>query len=423
MGIVLPVYLLIGVVLMGAMFLGAVPSNMIGALAFMIYFGGLLNLIGDKIPFINKYLGGGPIVVIFGAAAVVYFLGKFPQVEAVNETISTFMKGGGFLDFYIAALITGSILGMDRELLKKAAIRYLPAILGGVIVAILLAGLGGYLVGFNFKESTAYISIPIMGGGMGAGAVPLSEIFGSGLGVDPADVLSRMVPAVALGNALSIVSGGLLDRLGKVKPEWSGDGQLVRMEGQEIDTTVTEDVSEFPVSHFGIGIAIATAFFIFGMIISKFIPQVHNYAWMIIAVAIVKVLDIMPDYLERACARWYQFVAGNFTSALLIGIGVAYTDLGQIIESFSLQYLFIVFLTVLGAMIGAGGVGYLVGFYPIESAITAGLCMSNMGGTGDVATLSAANRMELMPFAQISSRIGGAFILLLATGLMPFLFN
>ena len=69
----------------------------------------------------------------------------------------------------------------------------------------------------------------------------------------------------------------------------------------------------------------------------------------------------------------------------------------------------------MGAVIGAGLIGKLVGFYPVEAAITAGLCMANMGGTGDVAVLSAADRMELMPFAQISSRLGGAIILILGS--------
>jgi Na+/citrate or Na+/malate symporter len=72
-------------------------------------------------------------------------------------------------------------------------------------------------------------------------------------------------------------------------------------------------------------------------------------------------------------------------------------------------------VTIIGAIFGSGLVGRLVGFYPIESSITAGLCMANMGGTGDVAVLSAAERMDLMPFAQISSRIGGAFMLILAS--------
>ncbi|HAB85555.1 MAG TPA: citrate:sodium symporter, partial [Pseudomonas sp.] len=72
---------------------------------------------------------------------------------------------------------------------------------------------------------------------------------------------------------------------------------------------------------------------------------------------------------------------------------------------------------------GAGLVGKLVGFYPIESAITAGLCMANMGGTGDVAVLSAARRMSLMPFAQISSRLGGALILLISSVVVPLFFT
>ena len=53
-------------------------------------------------------------------------------------------------------------------------------------------------------------------------------------------------------------------------------------------------------------------------------------------------------------------------------------------------------------------VGRVLGMYPIETAII-NACHSGQGGTGDVAILTAANRMQLMPFAQIATRIGGAF--------------
>jgi Na+/citrate or Na+/malate symporter len=103
----------------------------------------------------------------------------------------------------------------------------------------------------------------------------------------------------------------------------------------------------------------------------------------------------------------------------MFGIGCAYTDLAVVKESFTVTYFVIVLITILGALIGTAFAGRLVKFYPVESMVTAGLCMSNMGGTGDVATLGAANRMELMPFAQISSRIGGAIIIVIASILVP----
>lgn len=85
------------------------------------------------------------------------------------------------------------------------------------------------------------------------------------------------------------------------------------------------------------------------------------------------------------------------------------------------ENLFIAFLIVLGCVIGSGIFGALVGFYPIESSITAGLCMANMGGAGDLAVLGAARRMELMSYAQISSRIGGAIVLFVGSFIFQFL--
>ncbi len=52
-------------------------------------------------------------------------------------------------------------------------------------------------------------------------------------------------------------------------------------------------------------------------------------------------------------------------------------------------------------------VGRWLNMYPIEAAII-NACHGGQGGTGDVAILTAANGVQLMPFAQIAASIGGA---------------
>ncbi|MDO4594447.1 MAG: 2-hydroxycarboxylate transporter family protein [Tissierellia bacterium] len=423
-GLKMPIYITLCAIIILTSYLGVMPTGMVGAFLFLIVFGELLNLLGNKLPIIKTYLGGGAIVSIFGGAAIVYFK-LFPT--EVLDNVSTFMKDGGFLDFYISALITGSILGMNRKLLIKAAIRYLPCIISSVVFAIIFVAIGSLIVGIKYEESVAYIAIPIMGGGMGAGAVPIATVFESALGIAKETILARLVPAVALGNAMAIVAGGLLNRLGKVKPILTGNGQLVISDDDSLKSEKKEAAVLKKPSDYMSGIAVATGFFAFGALVSLIIGKlglnIHTYAWMIISVAVVKVTGLFEGKVEEVCEAWYNFVAKNFTAALMLGIGMAYTNLSDIIDAFTISYFVLVLFVVFGAILGAAIMGRIVGFYPIEAAITAGLCMANMGGTGDVAVLQASDRMELMPFAQISSRLGGAFIILLASFLVPIFFG
>ncbi len=415
MGISLPVYLVITALAVFVMAMGWMPDGMIGAFAIMMILGGLFNKIGNNLPIIKTYLGGGAIVCIFASAGLVT-AGLVP--DAVIENVDTFMNTTGFLNFYIAALITGSILGMNRKLLLRAAVRFLPVALCAMAMAILAVGLVGALMGYGFSEAIMYVAIPMMGGGMGAGVVPLSGMYAAALGQDSAVIISRMIPASTLGNVTAIVGAGLLAKLGEVKPALSGNGKLMRKDDGDMEEGKAAPTS---VQMMGIGMILAISYYLLGTVINKAVPAIHTYAWMIIMVAFTKAIGLIPEKFEQAAKQWSGFVMGNWTQALLVGIGISMIDLKAVASAFSITYLILVLVVVGGVALGAGVGGYLVGFYPIESSITAGLCTTNMGGTGDIAVLSAAKRMELLPFAQIATRICGGLILIVASVLVKVL--
>lgn len=415
-GINLPLYLIIFAMVSLAMKFNFLPSGMIGAFLILMFFGGLFNLIGNKLPIVKSYLGGGAIACIFISACLVYF-NQIPTKTI--ENISNFMNKTGFLNFYISALIVGSILGMNRSLLLKATIRFLPVALLSMAFAIISVGIVGSLIGHGFVESIMYIALPMMGGGMGAGVIPLSGMYASALNIDSSIIISKMVPASTLGNVLAIISGGLLAKIGTIYPKINGNGKLMKA---KIEIFEEAKKSSDNIKLIGSGLIISISFFLAGTYINKAFPIFHTYAWMIILVAVVKALGIVPSKFEYAASQWSQFVMGNWTQALLVGIGMSMIDLKSVIEIFSISYLILVLVVVAAVAIGAGIGGQLVGFYPMESSVTAGLCTVNMGGTGDIAVLSSCDRMNLLPFAQISTRICGALILIVASFLVRILF-
>lgn len=382
----------------------------LGGFTICTVFGLLLCKIGDNTPFVKTYLGGGGFVAIFGAAIIAY-LGVFP--ESTTTHLTSFVKSMDYIGWCVAALICGSILTMDRKLLIKAGSRYIIPVFGGISIAFVLTGITGMLLGYGWKEAILFIALPIMGGGTSAGAVPTSQTYASLLSQDADYYLSLLMPAVVIGNALAVVLAGILNSIGKKFPKTTGNGVL--MKGFELKEETTEK-KPLSIEALGRGFVITGLFFVMGSLCEFVIPQIHYYAWTIILCAVFKIANFVPQDVQDDLKQWYTFILKiGAGPSVFFAIGYVYTDLGVVIANMSVAYFILTLTTVLGAILGGWFIGKLVGFYPVESAITSGLCMANMGGSGDIATLGAADRMELMPFAQISSRIGGAIIIVLAS--------
>lgn len=402
-GFPLPVYLTIIILVVLCMYAGCLPGGFVGGFLVLIVFGEGLNAIGNFLPIVKTYLGGS-VICILGAAAI-QAAGLIPQ--ETHQMIDNFVSRDGFLVFYISALITGSLLSIDRGLLLRATVKLLPTAVLSLSVGVLLSGILGMCMGDKFLEGILYIGVPMTSGGMTAGAVPLSGIYSSVLNMDAGQILTRIAPATVLGNCVAIVFGGLAHNLGKKHPELTGNGRLVN-DGQEAFLPLPVKPS---FAGLCTGLVISLVFYELGALCNKLIPLVPTYAWMIVAVVAVKSTGIMSEALEDAARQWGHFSIHSFTAASLFGIGVTLIDLKTILATMTPFYVLSIVIIVASITLTASVVGKWMGFYPLESAITAGMCTTNMGGSGNVAVLSSAKRMELLPFSQIVTRSCGALML------------
>ena len=386
-------------------YMGIAPKGFLGSVVYCALVGVLLYNIGEGIPFIRNFFGGGSIVILFGCAALVYFnLVPEKTMEAMKDLSGTM----DMLGFFCMSLIMGSILTMDRKVLIKSGPLFAVPILGCLLVSGIVTYVFGTVTGFGGTEALFMIGLPVFGAGAASGAVPISQIYESITGTEASVFMTQLMPAIALANAVAIVVASLLDSLGRKYPSLTGQGKM--MKGATETQAVKETEADF--GKIGSGMILTGVFMTAGIILSKFIP-IHYYATTIILCALAKIFNVLPDYLMDDCSQWYRFTSKTFAPVVLAVTGFTAIDIGQMLGSMSVVYLLLIVVCVVGCAAGAGLFGKLVGFYPIEAAITGGLCMANMGGSGDVATLGAAKRMSIMQYAQISSRLGGALVIIL----------
>ncbi|MBK5957020.1 malate permease [Rhodoplanes elegans] len=384
-------------------YIGKLSGEITMAIGMLSVGGFACGELGKRMPILNK-VGAAAIFATFIPSALAFY--HLLPAEVVRVT-TEFSKQTQFLYLFIACIIVGSIFAMDRQVLIKGFLKiFIPLAIGSVAAGI-VGTLVGVALGKSAYETFFFIVVPIMAGGVGEGAIPLSIGYSEILHQPQGEMFATVLPCVMLGSLTAILLSGALNTIGKRYPHLTGEGQL--QPGVANDVAATEE--RVDPSTIGPGVvagALITActFYLLGMLVYKLTGLPGPVAMLFLAVAI-KLGRLVSPKLQSGAGVVYKFFQVAVTFPLLFAVGVSITPWDKLVAAFNFTHLAIIVSTVVTLMATGFFVGKRIGMYPIESAIV-NACHSGQGGTGDVAILTAANRMVLMPFAQIATRIGGA---------------
>ncbi len=369
--------------------------------------------IGARIPGLRQ-IGGPVIVSIFLPAYLVHY--KLLPAELVGS-INDFWHTTKFIYLFTACVIVGSILSMDRQALIAGIVKIFIPLGAGSIIAAIAGTLTGMAFGLSAHYTFFYIVIPIMAGGIGEGAIPLTLAYGDILNIPQDQIFAQVVPAIVLGNLVAIICASLLNQLGKRYARHNGQGRLYDAEEGVPAESIT--TSSAKVEHIAAAGMAAIAFYIVGIVAHKLIGLPAPVA-MLFLVVLVKLIYTISPKLENGARTVYRFFSKAVTYPLLFAIGITTTSWADLMAAFNLANLVTIIVTVVTLTTVGFFVGKWIGLYPIESALI-NTCHSGMGGVGDIAILTSAHRLELMPFAQIATRLGGAITITAAILLLGLL--
>ncbi|MBV9890659.1 MAG: 2-hydroxycarboxylate transporter family protein [Rhizobacter sp.] len=398
----LPVYVIAGALIAGLVGTGQLPNEISVAIVMFAFFGFTLAEIGKRLPIIRN-VGAAAIFATFVPSALVYY--KVLPAPIVKVT-TDFTKVSNFLYLFIASIIVGSILSMDRKVLIKGFLKIFVPLAAGTLAAGAVGTAVGTLLGLGASHSFFYIVVPIMAGGVGEGAIPLSVGYAEILHQDQGALFATVLPPVMLGSLTAILLSGTLNFVGKRYPLLTGEGRLQPGEHDDMDPSREGIGSHVDVTHIAAAGITALTLYLLGILCHRTFGLPAPVAMLFLAV-LVKLTQAVSPQLQEGAFVVYKFFSTAVTYPLLFAIGVSLTPWDKLVAAFNLPTIVTIVSTVATLMAVGALVGRWLGMYPIEAAIV-NACHSGQGGTGDVAILTAANRMTLMPFAQIATRIGGA---------------
>ena len=415
------------VVILIASYLGTLESSIVGAVPYLMAVGGLFFWVGNTVPVLGSYLAGGCLLPLVGTS-LMKLLGIIPQ--GTIDSVTVLMKTANYQNFYIAAILVGSIFSMDRKVLLGATARYLPAIIISQAFALGFTALGGLITGEGAAYSIFYIGAPCMSGGSGGAITTLPMTYSQLTGEDLMGLAGPFICYTSIANVIAVLTAGISSNIVDKFPSISGRGKiLVEKEGKASNAMMTGQAeagekrpgttSDFP--KIGAGLFMSCVIYEAGTIVAYFIPQIAGIAWAIIIAILIKCSGILPEEVCDYATYWMNFMLKNGLPMLIAGLGITSLNLPDLTTYFSIGALIVIIMGIAGAVIGGMIGGKIMGLYPYETAVTAGLCSCDIGGSGDIAILTASNRLHLLAFSSISTRIGCALMVVWVSLLYPVL--
>jgi CCS family citrate carrier protein len=398
----LPIYLLLLALIAGFVATGKLPGEISVMITVLAVGGFSCAELGKRLPGF-RHIGAAAIFATFIPSCLAFY---HLLPDMVVKSVTEFTKSTNFLYLFIASIIVGSILCMDRTVLIKGFLKIFVPLASGSVVAGVVGTLVGTALGLGAYHSFFFIVVPIMAGGVGEGAIPLSMGYSGILHQQQGDVFAQVLPMVMLGSLSAILFSGMLNYLGRRFPHLTGEGRLQPGEHSDMDVAQEEITGHVDVSHIAAAAITALTLYLIGLMCQRLFGLPAPVAMLFLAV-LVKLTRAVSPQLQEGAFVVYKFFATAVTYPLLFAIGVAMTPWDKLMAAFNLPNLITIVATVASLMATGFFVGRWLKMYPIDVAIV-NACHSGQGGTGDVAILTAANRMQLMPFAQIATRIGGA---------------
>lgn len=400
-----------------------VPENdMLVSLGIMTVFAYLLEEIGKTIP-ILKDLGGKVLVVTFLPAFLVY---KHWLPQSTVTVVSDFMNNNNFLMFFITLLVVGSIASMNRQTLVKATSRIIIILILCDVIGSLIGTGVGIILGLSAWNAYFFIVAPIMAGGVGEGAMPLSIGYAAILsGMGQNDIFGKILPCVMLGSLVAVLLSGMLKKIGEKYPQLNGQGNLIDGDDEHLENLKGSAKPVNIEKTLLAGVVAITIYFV-AVYVEHLLKSLLGFSIpspviLLVSLMGAKMLGFIPKNIEEGGNSLYGFTVRGITPPLLFGVGVAKTDWLELIEVFKNPATIVTIIVTVVAIVATAFIAAkFLKMYPVDTAIAVSCC-SGQGGTGALAILAAGDRMELMPFAQVAVRLGGAMTVTFAIFLMGLL--